>query len=94
MFRIPGSGAGFVQKLVISGSADERGTETYNLALGQRRADAVRNYLEARGYPSALIRTVSLGKDCPLAPGHDEEAWRMNRNAIGTLGGTLRWSCH
>jgi peptidoglycan-associated lipoprotein len=72
-------------QIQVAGNADERGTETYNLALGQRRADAVQDALEARGVAAWRISTVSHGKDCPVAAGHDEAAWQQNRNVITSV---------
>jgi peptidoglycan-associated lipoprotein len=63
----------------IEGNCDERGTREYNLALGQRRADAARKYLENLGLASARITAVSNGKERPRATGHDEAAWKQNR---------------
>jgi len=65
----------------IEGNADERGTREYNLALGARRAEAVRNYLISRGIPAARIDTISFGKERPIAEGSSEDAWARNRNA-------------
>jgi peptidoglycan-associated lipoprotein len=65
----------------IEGSCDERGGREYNLALGQRRADAVRERMELVGVPAARIETISLGKEKPKALGHDEAAWVENRRA-------------
>lgn len=65
----------------IEGNADERGTAEYNLALGARRAEAVRNYLVQRGVPAARIQTISFGKERPIAQGSNEESWARNRNA-------------
>jgi peptidoglycan-associated lipoprotein len=65
----------------IEGNCDERGTREYNLALGARRASAVREYLVAHGVPSARITTVSYGKEKPIDPGTGEEADAKNRNA-------------
>jgi peptidoglycan-associated lipoprotein len=73
--------------ILIAGNADERGTETYNLALGQRRADVVRDDLVARGAAPSRIKTISYGKDRPVAAGHDEDAWQQNRNAITSVQG-------
>ena len=73
--------------VVIAGNTDERGTETYNLALGQRRADAVRDDLLAQGVAPSRITTISYGKDRPIAPGHNESAWQQNRNAITSVQG-------
>ncbi len=67
------------EKVTVEGYCDERGTEEYNLALGQRRADAVKNALVAEGIAADRINTISYGKDKPFAPGHDENAWRLNR---------------
>jgi peptidoglycan-associated lipoprotein len=65
----------------IEGNCDERGTREYNFALGARRADAVRSFLIARGVPAGRITTISYGKERPIDPGHDEQAWARNRNA-------------
>ena len=66
-------------KVTVEGYCDERGTEEYNLALGQRRAEAVKQDLVAEGIAADRINTISYGKDKPFAPGHDENAWRLNR---------------
>ena len=71
--------------IVIEGHADERGTREYNLALGDRRATAVRDYLVAKGINSARVRTVSYGKERPAAAGSDEAAWAKNRRAATVL---------
>jgi peptidoglycan-associated lipoprotein len=63
----------------VEGYCDERGTEEYNLALGQRRADNAKQALVAEGIAADRINTISYGKDKPFAPGHDEKAWRLNR---------------
>ena len=65
----------------IEGNCDERGGREYNLALGQRRADAVRERMELVGVPGARIETISFGKEKPKAAGHDETAWGENRRA-------------
>jgi peptidoglycan-associated lipoprotein len=65
--------------LRIEGNCDERGSREYNLALGQRRADAAKDYLVRLGVPASRISTVSNGEEKPRAPGHDEQAWRENR---------------
>ena len=65
----------------IEGNCDERGGREYNLALGQRRADAVRERMELVGVVAARIETISLGKEKPKATGHDEAAWAENRRA-------------
>src|SRR5687767_1694603 len=67
--------------ITIEGHADERGTAEYNLALGERRALAARNYLVSLGIPADRLRTVSYGKEFPFDPGHDEAAWAKNRRA-------------
>jgi peptidoglycan-associated lipoprotein len=69
----------------IAGDCDERGTEEYNLALGNRRAFAASSYLAAKGVPSGRMSTISYGKDRPIAPGSTEEAWAQNRNAITSV---------
>ncbi|GAN69139.1 peptidoglycan-associated lipoprotein Pal [Acetobacter orleanensis] len=66
----------------VAGNCDDRGTEEYNIALGQRRANAARDYLVAKGVASSRISTISYGKDRPTAEGDDESAWAQNRNAI------------
>jgi peptidoglycan-associated lipoprotein len=67
--------------VTIQGNCDERGSEEYNLALGERRANAVKRYLVDLGIPSSRLRTVSFGEDRPAVQGHDESAWRYNRRA-------------
>jgi peptidoglycan-associated lipoprotein len=69
----------------VAGNCDDRGTEEYNIALGQRRANAARDYLVAKGVASSRISTISYGKDQPTAQGDDEEAWKQNRNAITSV---------
>lgn len=64
----------------IEGNADERGTREYNLALGARRANAVRDYLVGQGVEAARIATISFGKEQPLDAGSGEDAWAKNRN--------------
>ncbi len=66
----------------IAGNADERGTEEYNVALGQRRANAARDYLVSHGVQGSRISTISYGKDRPTALGSTPDAWAQNRNAI------------
>ena len=65
----------------IEGHTDERGTREYNLALGERRANAAKNYLVSLGIPASRIRTVSYGKERPVALGSNESAWAQNRRA-------------
>jgi peptidoglycan-associated lipoprotein len=66
----------------VEGHADERGTREYNLALGERRAVAVKNYLVALGVGSGRVRTISYGKERPLDPGHNTAAWAQNRRGV------------
>ena len=66
-------------KLQISGHADERGSDEYNLALGNRRAAAAKRYLENKGIDGSRIDVVSYGEERPLNPGHDEAAYAQNR---------------
>jgi peptidoglycan-associated lipoprotein len=66
-------------KVRIEGNADERGSEQYNLALGQRRADSAKKYLDNLGVKGEQITSISFGAEKPKAPGHDEEAWKQNR---------------
>jgi peptidoglycan-associated lipoprotein len=65
----------------IEGNADERGTREYNIALGARRANAVRDYLVGHGVSASRIATISYGKEQPIDPGTTEEAYQRNRNA-------------
>jgi peptidoglycan-associated lipoprotein len=67
--------------VTIEGHCDERGTAEYNLALGERRAIAVRTYLVSLGVPAERLRTVSYGKEFPFDPAHVETAWSKNRRA-------------
>ncbi|WP_428536742.1 peptidoglycan-associated lipoprotein Pal [Rhodopila sp.] len=69
----------------IAGNCDERGTEEYNLALGQRRANAAASYLRAKGVAGGRLNTISYGKDRPTAQGSTEQAWAQNRNAITSV---------
>jgi peptidoglycan-associated lipoprotein len=72
-------------QITIEGHCDERGTREYNLALGERRANAARQYLIAQGIPAARLKTVSYGKERPDPVGSDEAAWARNRRAITAL---------
>ena len=72
----------------IEGHADERGTREYNIALGARRAQAVRDYLSARGIQPSRMRTVSYGKERPVAVCNDISCWSQNRRAVTVLGVT------
>jgi len=67
--------------VLIQGNTDERGTSEYNLALGQRRSEAVLRDLETLGVPDSQLEAVSFGKEKPVALGHDEAAWAQNRRA-------------
>ena len=68
-------------QVTIEGHCDERGTAEYNLALGERRALAAKNYLVSLGIPADQVRTVSYGKEFPFDAGHDDGAWSRNRRA-------------
>ena len=72
----------------VEGHADERGTREYNIALGARRAQAVRDYLVSRGIPAQRMRTVSYGKERPVAVCNDISCWSQNRRAVTVLGAT------
>jgi peptidoglycan-associated lipoprotein len=69
----------------IEGHADERGTREYNQALGERRANAVRDYLVAQGVPTSRLVVTSWGKERPVAQGSNEEAWAQNRRAVTVI---------
>jgi peptidoglycan-associated lipoprotein len=69
------------RSILIQGNTDERGGSEYNLALGQKRAEAVRKSMAALGVPEARMEAVSLGEEKPKAEGHNEEAWAQNRRA-------------
>ena len=73
--------------IVVEGHADERGTREYNLALGARRAAATRDYLVSRGVAGNRIRTISYGKERPVAVCDDISCWSQNRRAVTTLSG-------
>jgi peptidoglycan-associated lipoprotein len=68
-------------RISIEGHCDERGSEAYNLALGDKRANAAKDFLVAQGVDPARIDTISYGEEKPFAPGHDEAAWQQNRRA-------------
>lgn len=72
--------------VTIEGHCDERGTREYNLALGERRATAVKNYLVADGVPAARVKTVSYGKERPAVVGSNEAAWAQNRRGVTVVG--------
>ena len=73
--------------VTVEGHADERGTREYNLALGARRAAAARDFLVARGVPANRIRTISYGKERPVAVCDDISCWSQNRRAVTVLSG-------
>lgn len=74
------------KKIIVAGHCDNRGTVQYNLALGERRALAVRDYLVGLGVDKSRISTISYGEERPAEAGEDEEAWKMNRRSeIGVL---------
>ena len=68
-------------KIQIEGHCDERGTNEYNLALGERRANSTKNYMTSLGISSERISIISYGEERPVDPGHNEEAWTKNRRA-------------
>jgi peptidoglycan-associated lipoprotein len=67
--------------ITIEGHCDERGTAEYNLELGDRRAQAVKNYMVSLGIAADRLKTVSYGSEFPFVPGHDEKSWSQNRRA-------------
>jgi peptidoglycan-associated lipoprotein len=69
-------------RITIEGHCDERGTRDYNLALGERRANAAKNYLASLGVDASRIQTVSYGKERPAAMGSNEDSWAQNRRAV------------
>jgi len=73
-------------QFTIEGHADERGTREYNIALGARRAQAVRDYLTSRGIAANRMRTISYGKERPVAVCNDISCWSQNRRAVTVLG--------
>jgi len=73
--------------ITVEGHADERGTREYNLALGARRAAATKDYLASRGVPANRMRTISYGKERPVATCDDISCWSQNRRAVTVLGG-------
>lgn len=68
--------------VTVEGHADERGTREYNLALGERRANAAKEYLVSLGVDAMRIKTISYGKERPVALGHNEAAWAQNRRSV------------
>ncbi|HKO01799.1 MAG TPA: OmpA family protein [Thermoanaerobaculia bacterium] len=75
------NGEGRAYNILIEGHCDERGTEQYNLALGDKRANVAKEYLQTLAVDASRIRTVSYGEERPFDPGHDESAWAKNRRA-------------
>ena len=71
--------------VTVEGHADERGTREYNLALGERRANSVRDYMIALGIDPNRVRTISFGKERPIDPSSNEEAWQRNRRSVTTV---------
>ncbi|WP_114394531.1 peptidoglycan-associated lipoprotein Pal [Oleisolibacter albus] len=71
--------------ITVEGHADERGTREYNLALGERRATAVKNYLVALGVDTARVQTISYGKERPAVLGSNEAAWAQNRRGVTVI---------
>jgi len=69
------------KKIIIEGHCDERGTEEYNIALGERRSKSAKRYLINLGVKSDQLSTISYGEERPVDPGHNEEAWAKNRRA-------------
>lgn len=70
------------RRVTIEGHCDERGTRDYNIALGERRANAAKNYLVSLGIDASRVTTVSYGKERPIAMGSDESSWAKNRRAV------------
>ena len=82
--------AGWLRKnpsinVVLEGHADERGTREYNLALGEKRAQAVKNYMTSLGISSSQISTISFGKERPAVVGSNDGAWSQNRRSVTTV---------
>ena len=76
-------------RITVEGHADERGTREYNLALGDRRANAAKNYLAAKGVDASRISTISYGKERPAVQGSDDESYAQNRRAVTVLAGAV-----
>ena len=72
-------------KIIVEGHADERGTREYNLALGERRANASREYLISLGIDPNRVRTISFGKERPAIPASNENAWAQNRRGVAVV---------
>jgi peptidoglycan-associated lipoprotein len=69
-------------RILVAGNCDERGTREYNLALGERRASVVKDYLVSLGVDPSRVDTISYGKERPIAAGSDEQSWALNRNGF------------
>ena len=69
-------------RILVAGNCDERGTREYNLALGERRASVVKDYLVSLGVDPSRVDTISYGKERPIAAGSNEESWALNRNGF------------
>ncbi|MGH1420680.1 MAG: peptidoglycan-associated lipoprotein Pal [Hyphomonas sp.] len=69
-------------RILVAGNCDERGTREYNLALGERRASIVKDYLVSLGVDASRVDTISYGKERPIAAGSDEQSWALNRNGF------------
>ncbi len=72
-------------QLVVEGHADERGTREYNLALGERRANSVKDFLVSQGIQASRLKTISYGKERPAVLGSNETAWAQNRRGVGVV---------
>jgi peptidoglycan-associated lipoprotein len=83
--KIPVLLANSAARIQIAGNCDERGSVEYNLALGNRRAAAAKQYLVAHGVAADRVETKSYGEERPVDPGHNEEAWASNRNDQFTI---------
>ena len=77
-------------KVTVEGHTDERGTREYNLALGDRRANAAKNFLAAQGVSPARMQTISYGKERPVAEGSDDAAYAQNRRAVTVIASGAR----
>jgi peptidoglycan-associated lipoprotein len=71
--------------IVVEGHADERGTREYNIALGERRATAAKNYLVSQGVAASRISTISYGKERPAVAGNEDSVWNQNRRAVTVI---------
>lgn len=80
--------------VLVAGNADPRGTETYNLALGHRRANAARDFLVAKGVTPSRVQTVSYGKSCLVSPGNSDQDYKQDRVAITSVQGFNPQNCH